>query len=291
MRKLTIYILFSICVLPLLQAQSRLGVTADVGLAWQIDDLEYTRAQTGTAFSIGGVYQFQHNMFLMQMGIGFSPAWLTQRLDSQQIVVDMLDTEGVPFTYRGYLQHRTDCVAATDFILPIMFGLTVENFYAMLGAKFCVTMAGYTKQSAALTTVGDYGDRYYGVLQNMPQHGFYNDKAVTSKGELQFRPDLRLCAEVGWNTPLPLYARRHNVKYLQLGAFLEYGVLNTLDKDNELITEVDCSQYMNVTMYHVYTTLDRERVLLNNLRVGIRATILFPIRTRSEGKCNCTNQL
>ena len=99
--------------------------------------------------------------------------------------------------------------------------------------------------------------------------------------------DLHICAEVGWNTPIPIYARRNKAPRLLLGAFIEYSVLSTLDKDNELFTQIDYSQYMQVHMNNIYTTYDRGEVLLNNIRAGVRATILFPPRSREERKCTC----
>ena len=268
-------------------AQSRLGVTTDASLVWQIDDIDNTTAKTGAALSIGGLYQFQHKKFLANIGFTFSPAWLRQGVDKQEFTVDMLDTEGYPFTYKSSINNRIDRITAMDLTIPLMVGFTVDGVYALMGAKLCVTVSGKTYQKAYLTTVGDYGDRYYGVFENMPEHGFYNEKLIQSKGEIQLRPDLHICAEVGWNTPLPIYARRSNAPRLLLGAFFEYGVLNTLDKDNELFTEVDYSQHMQVHMNNIFTTFDRGEVLLNNIRAGIRATILFPLRSREERICDC----
>ena len=286
MKRLLIFILMLGCFTPF-YAQSRLGVTTDASLVWQIDDIDNTTAKTGAALSIGGLYQFQNKKFLMQLGLGFSPAWLRTGIHSQNFVVDMLDTEGVPFTHIGSINKRTDLITAMDLTVPLMVGFTVDGVYVLMGAKVNVTVSGKTNQKAYLTTVGDYGDRYYGVFENMPEHGFYNEKLIQSKGEIQLRPDLHICAEVGWNTPLPIYARRSNAPRLLLGAFFEYGVLNTLDKDNELFTEVDYSQHMQVHMNNIFTTFDRGEVLLNNIRAGIRATILFPLRSREERICDC----
>ena len=287
MKRLLIFIFLLGCIAHSYAQQSRLGVTTDASLVWLIDDIDNTNAKTGTALSIGGLYQFQNKKFLMQLGIGFSPAWLREGISNQEFMIDMLDTEGYPFTHKAYLTNRIDKIAAMDLTIPLMIGFTVDGVYALMGAKFCVTVSGKTHQKAYLTTEGDYGDRYYGVLANMPQHGFYNEKLIESKGEMQLRPDLHICAEVGWNTPLPLYSRRNRAPRLQLGAFVEYSVLSTLDKDNELFTEVDYSEYMQVHMNNIFTTFDRGEVLLNNIRAGIRATILFPLRSREERICDC----
>jgi hypothetical protein len=144
-------------------AQSRLGVTTDASLVWQIDDIDNTTAKTGAALSIGGLYQFQHKKFLANVGFTFSPAWLRQGVDKQEFTVDMLDTEGYPFTYKSSINKRIDRITAMDLTIPLMVGFTVDGVYALMGAKFCVTVSGKTYQKAYLTTVGDYGDRYYEI--------------------------------------------------------------------------------------------------------------------------------
>jgi len=65
-------------------------------------------------------------------------------------------------------------------------------------------------------------------------------------------------------------------------------------------TEWDVSQYMNVTMHHVYSAGDVDPGSLRNIVVGVRATCLFPIggeqnkhkqyktkHTSKKYKCRC----
>lgn len=287
MRKLVIFIILLVFASHS-WAQSRLGFTTDAGLTWQLDDCYETRAKTGGAVSLYGVYHFQYQKFVLQFGVGASEAWMVQGIRDLHSEVRMLDTENMPYTLQVDLSERTDVVAATELVVPFMLGLKVEQFYIMMGAKFAVTLAGKTHQKVYLTTRGDYGDRYYGPFENMPQHGYYDKKMIETHGEMIYRPDLRICIESGWTTPLPLYAHRSVAPRLQLGAYVEYGVLNLLDKDNEHYVEMDYSQYTNVNMNHIYSTFDRGDIQLNNLRVGVRATFLFPVRTREERRCGCT---
>lgn len=54
MKRLLIFILMLGCFTPF-YAQSRLGVTTDASLVWQIDDIDNTTAKTGAALSVGGL--------------------------------------------------------------------------------------------------------------------------------------------------------------------------------------------------------------------------------------------
>jgi hypothetical protein len=282
-----------ICIILLFAAsqswsQSRLGFSTDGGFTWQMDDIDETTPKTGGLVSLNGWYSFQHKKFLLQAGFGVTEAWLVQGVENLHEEVSMLDTENMPYTLHMDLTGRRDIVAATELNVPFMFGLKVNHFYIMMGAKFAVTLVGKAHMQANLTTKGDYGDRYYGMLENMPQHGFYDRLLVESRSDMQFRPDLRLCLEGGWTIPMPYYARRSTAPQLQLGAFFEYGLLNTIDKDNEVYVELDYSEHTKVKMNHIYTVFDRKDVMVNSLRVGVRATFLFPVRTKEERECNCS---
>lgn len=269
-------------------AQSRLGFSADGGLTWHVDNIDETTPKTGGVTSLNGVYSFQYKKFILQAGLGISEAWLVQGVESLHREVSMLDTENMPYTLHVDLTGRRDIVAVTELNVPFMFGLKVDHFYIMMGAKFTVSFVGKAYMHADLTTKGDYGDRYYGMLENMPQHGFYDKLLVESRSDMQFRPDLHLCLEGGWTIPMPYYARRPSAPQLQLGAFFELGLLNPIHKDNDVHVELDYSQHTQVHMNHIYTIFERKDAMVNSLRVGVRATFLFPVRSRSERTCNCT---
>jgi hypothetical protein len=123
----------------------------------------------------------------------------------------------------------------------------------------------------------------------MPQHGFYDGKEVASQDTMSFRPDVRLCAEFGWSFPLTKEPVKIGAPILQLGAFVEYGVLNPLKRTNNtsLLAEDTYSPFMDVKMNHVYTTLNREQTTINNLRVGVRVAVLFPVAKGKNPFCRC----
>ena len=274
------------------QAQHFVGAMVDGAAAWQFDreeNAELTTPKLGGGASVGGVYQYQYDKFLVQMGLGASQVWLRQGLDTLPIERAMNDTEGFPFTYYGRLTNRIDQVMVTELMVPVMLGTKIRSFHLLVGAKFAATILGFTSQTAELTTWGDYGDRYYGPLEHMPQHGFYDGKEVITKDTMSFRPDVRLCAELGWSWALTKEPVKIGAPILQVGAFVEYGILNPLKRMNNtsLLSEDFYNPYMDVKMNHVYTTMNREQTVINNLRVGLRVAVLFPVAEGRNPFCRC----
>lgn len=271
------------------KAQHYVGAMMDGAMGWQLDKEELTTPQLGGGASVGGLYQMQYDRFLLQTGLGASQVWLSQSLDTVLIARERIDSEGYAFTYRGELTNRIDKVMATEIMVPFMLGTKIGSFHLMVGAKCAITILGYSAQQAQLTTAGDYGDRYYGPLENMPQHGFFTRKEVASKDTMSFRPDVRLCAEVGWSWALTKEPVKIGSPILQVGAFVEYGILNPLKHTNNVkaIAEDYYSPFMDVKMNHIYTTLSREQTTINNLRVGLRVAVLFPVAKGRNPFCRC----
>ena len=274
------------------QAQHFVGAMVDGAAAWHFDreeNAELTTPKLGGGASVGGVYQYQYDKFLVQMGLGASQVWLRQGLDTLPIERAMNDTEDFLFTYHGSLTNRIDQVMVTELMVPIMLGTKIRSFHVLVGAKFAATILGFTSQTAALTTWGDYGDRYYGPLEHMPQHGFYDGKEVASQDTMSFRPDVRLCAELGWSWALTKEPVKIGAPILQVGAFVEYGILNPLKRmyNTSLLSEDFYNPYMDVKMNHVYTTMNREQTVINNLRVGLRVAVLFPVAEGRNPFCRC----
>lgn len=297
MRKRILSICFVLCLVHMTGlAQHYVGAMMDATAAWHLyrednTTLEHNslaQPKVGAGVAIGGVYQFQYDKFLLQTGLMASEAWLRHKFDTIVVERKMKDTEGYDFIYRGELYDRVDCALLTEVSVPLMLGANVGSFYILAGAKCVVTVYGLSFQKALLNTKGDYGGRYYGVLENMPQHGFYSAKELENKSALKMRPDVRLCAELGWVCHLSKYSNPKAPK-LQVGAFVEYGVANPLNKvPKEDVGKEDVGRvviadfikdqpYEGVDMIPIYSALYRNYSALNNVRVGIRVTALFHI--------------
>ena len=272
----------------LLSGQHYFGVAVGGMANYQFDNVNKTTSRLGGGAEIGGIYQLQKNKFLFQTGLGINYSVSVLGLDSMSLSAKMIDTGGTPFTYRGVVYDRVDRSNVAELCVPLMLGFRVSLFYALVGAKFAYPLLATTRQTALLTTYGDYNGMFYEDFYDMPQHGYANGQPVRSVGKIDFLYDVRACAELGGNWTLSGL----NDSQLAVALFAEYGVLNTLKGGNKNLVDVDYSQYMNITLNHIYTTMTRNEAIVNNLHVGLRVSLLFPVggvdsKHGKGGKCMC----
>ena len=272
----------------LLNGQHYFGVAIGGMANYQFDNIDKTTSRLGGDAEIGGIYQLQKNKFLFQTGLGINYSVSVLGLDSMSLSAKMIDTGGTPFTYRGVVYDRVDRSNVAELCVPLMLGFRVSLFYALVGAKFAYPLLATTRQTALLTTYGDYNGMFYEDFYDMPQHGYANGQPVRSVGKIDFLYDVRACAELGGNWTLSGL----NDSQLAVALFAEYGVLNTLKGGNKNLVDVDYSQYMNITLNHIYTTMTRNEAIVNNLHVGLRVSLLFPVggvdsKHGKRGKCMC----
>ena len=272
----------------LLSGQHYFGVAIGGMANYQFDNVNKTTSRLGGGAEIGGIYQLQKNKFLFQTGLGINYSVSVLGVDSMSLSAKMIDTGGTPFTYRGVVYDRVDRSNVAELCVPLMLGFRVSLFYALVGAKFAYPFLATTRQTALLTTYGDYNGMFYEDFYDMPQHGYANGQPVRSNGKIDFLYDVRACAELGGNWTLSGL----NDSQLAVALFAEYGVLNTLKGGNKNLVDVDYSQYMNITLNHIYTTMTRNEAIVNNLHVGLRVSLLFPVggvdsKHGKQGKCMC----
>lgn len=272
MRKtLAIVLLLLSCAVT--NAQHWFGVAVDADLAWQLDKMNITKAKLGGGGSVGAVYQFQYNHFTLETGISGSYLLYNVGVADSLLHYEMIDTKGTQFTYNGYLKNRKDMSKNLSINIPLMLGAEFNYFYALAGAKLSLNLLTRTKQTALLSTTGDY-DMYYETLVDMPNHGFHDFEKEQTTGTMKFKMlDLRVAAEIG----TLFYSSNRSAKY-RIGVFAEYGVLNVRNQasDQSLLVP-DLSEYMHVQMNHIYSSSYNPTSPVNNLLCGIRFTALFSV--------------
>lgn len=287
MKRVYVILVFSVWAM-LLSAQHYFGAAVGGLATYQMDNVDKTTSRLGGGGEIGAVYRLQKNKFLFQTGLGFNYSVSVLGVDSMSLSAKMTDTGGTPFTYRGVVYDRVDRANETELSVPLMFGFKLSSFYALVGAKFAYPLMSTTRQTALLTTYGDYNGMFYEDFFDMPEHGYANGQPVKSVGKVDFLYDVRACAELGGSWTLS----ELNDSELGIGLFAEYGVLNTLKGGNNNLVDVDYSQYMSITMNHIYSTLSKNSAVVNNLRIGLRVSLLFPAsdvdsKHRKGKKCMC----
>ena len=294
-------------------AQHYVGPAFSGGLVQTVDDLPQTQSRLSGGGEIGVAYQYQHGHLLLHMGINYTLQCPVQSLDSQWLAQDMIDTRGVAVTYRGLLTNRADQLFVHQLTVPFMVGGSWLGFYLLAGLKFSVAFAAQARETAALRTAGDYNGRYYEWFEDMPNHGYHDFEPVlcsqsippppppsaSTSGALS-RFDLRLGAELGYTFRLNIGTSGYNPRlnphsafapapFLRIGLFAEYGLINLISSPLLPRTTADWSEYLQVSMNHVYTSDEAAKARANMLSFGIRATLLFPVApAQNPYKCRCT---
>ena len=124
------------------------------------------------------------------------------------------------------------------------------------------------------------------------------------------RFDLRLAAELGYTFRLNIHPSHYNPRMnphsafapaplLRVGVFAEYGVINMISsqtssplgggQEGHPRTTTDWSQYLSVSMNHIYASDEAAKARANMFFLGLRITLLFPVATPADQfKCRCT---
>lgn len=304
-------------------AQHYVGPALSGGLVQTLDDLRQTQSRLSGGGELGLAYQYQHGHLLLHMGLNYTLQCPVQSVDSQWLNQSMIDTRGVAVTYRGLLDNRLDQLFLHQLSIPFMVGGSWSGFYLLAGLKFSVALAAQARETAALRTAGDYNGRYYEWFEDMPNHGYHDFEPVRSSQNLMLnRFDLRLAAELGYTFRLNIHPTHYNPRLnphsafapaplLRLGLFAEYGMINMLSSaaassglssagSSSLSsaaassglpprTTADWSQYLSVSMNHIYASDEAAKARANMFFFGVRLTLLFPVATSPDQyKCRCT---
>jgi len=288
---LTVFLSPFILHLSPLSAQSYVGPSISGNFVQTVDRLPQTQARLAGGGEVGVMYEWQKEHLLIHTGIAYSLQCPSLAVDSQWLEQDMLDTRGVPVTYRGLLNDRTDRMMMHQLTVPFMVGGRWHSVYLLGGLKLSVALATTARQDASLYTAGDYQGRYYDWFENMPNHGYHGGEPVSSSHAINLnRFDLRLAAELGYTFALNPYTRLKPSPLLRVGFFAEYGMLNFLSSESTLPrTTADWSQYLHVNMTHIYASEESAGSRANLLSYGIRLTLLFPTSDapQASNKCLC----
>lgn len=286
-----LFFIFALAVIPFfVHAQHYLGFHVDGASAWQIDQLDETRCGLGGAGQFGFTYEFQLNRFVFNTGIAATYMTTSQILDSVHVSFALKDTRGVPVNYVGIIEDRHDWVNQWHLKIPIMAGLQEGNFYGLVGFVVDYSFRGTTRQQARMTTYGDYDDRYYDFLEEMPNHGYVDRQPIRSNGTVKFLPDLRISAELGGAF---LIGNRPRAPKIKVGLFFEYGLIDINYQElNGTLYKYNTTEYLTVDMAHIFTTKNVYGSKINNLEVGLRASFLFNVGGQGTNKgCNCHRRL
>jgi len=272
-----------IIILAVLMAQTTfaehyIGAGVSLSSAFQLDKSDATKPLFGWGEGVTVQYHYQRDHLLLSAGFAVSGEHPRVGIAEASYAPHMRDTRDTSFTYLGSLKNRRDLSSTMWFHMPVMVGFEFYPFYMMAGLQYSLCITSRTYQTAQLAAAADYGGRYYDdYIDDMPSHGYHGYESVSSKGKMKYSNDLRLLVEAGWTLKIGSNRKRMD-RLLRIGAFAEIGMLNVLSEPAvQNHTAWDASQYMNVTMNHIYSAANSNAGSVRNIVAGVRVTCLFPV--------------
>lgn len=235
-------VLLFLCLLGGLQAggtleadtrRHRLSVSGRGGMATMLYRPESGGYRAGGGGSVGLGYEFY---FLPYMGIGsgleFSFLRSSCHTEAREYTLEALDGDpmfgsaGEPFTFRVAMGSEHTVQRAAYVYVPLMLCFRVSWFSFGIGAKAGFPIEGrYDRYMGTLHTSGIY-ERFPEAFEDMPEHGFVNERAAYGGGRLALRTDWALSVDFGitWRSGGGGKGKGGRVPFLDVGAFADYGL-------------------------------------------------------------------
>lgn len=249
----------------------------------QLDKSAATRPLFGVGEGITLQYQYRYEHFLLSIGASVSGEHPRVGVADETYSPRMTDTRGIEFTYNGLMKNRSDLSTTLWFHTPVMIGFETYPFYLMAGVQYSLSLTSWTHQTGQMAAAADYLGRYYDEhIDDMPTHGYHDFEPVSTRGRMKYKNDIRLLVELGGTVKIG-QGRNRLDRLLRIGAFAEIGMMNVLDNPTtENQTEWDVSQYMDVSMNHVYSAANANTGSVRNVVAGVKVTCLFPAGGQQE---------
>ena len=273
-------------------AQHYIGVGASFSSPFQLDESTATKPVIGWGEGITLQYQYRRRHFLLSIGAALSGEHPRVGVVEEYYKSPLMkDTRGLEFIYLGALKDRTDLSSTLWFHTPVMMGFEIQPFYMMVGAEYSLSITSWTHQTGQMAAAADYRRRYYDdYIDDMFTHGYHDYEPVSSRGVMKYKNDMRLLAEIGGTVRVGRSDKGLD-KLLRIGTFAEIGMMNVLDNSpTQTITtkrdktEWDPTQYLHVSMNHIYSVTDTKVGPLRNIVVGVRVTYFLPVGGRQLPK-------
>ncbi|MDE5574926.1 MAG: outer membrane beta-barrel protein, partial [Bacteroidales bacterium] len=195
--------------------------------------MENAKYKAGAGGSVGVGYDFY---FLPYMGIGsgleFSFLRSSYRVGERNYAVAAQDNDpvfgGEPFTFLVQMRNEQTEQRATYLNIPLMLRFRLKWFSFGAGVKAGFPLSGtYSRFMGELKTSGQY-ERFSEPLEDMPAHGFVDERAVYGNGSLKLRTDWAVSVDFGI-TLRPKgqgKGKGGRVPFLEAGIFADYGLRN-----------------------------------------------------------------
>lgn len=211
----------------------KLSLAGKGGLGTLPYSLENANCKAGAGGSVGVGYDFY---FLPYMGIGsgieFSFLHASYRVGRRNYALAAQDNDpmsgGEPFTFLVEMRHEQTEQRVAYLNIPLMLRFRVKWFSFGAGVKAGFPLSGtFDRFMGELKTSGQY-ERFPEPLEDMPAHGFVDERAVYGNGSLKLRTDWAVSVDLGI-TLRPKgqgKGKGGRVPFLEAGIFADYGLRN-----------------------------------------------------------------
>ena len=263
-----------------------LSVDAAIGYASLDNKAADLKSGTGVAANIGVGYRVYYNHFLFSTGIEGYYLYNTHSMTGVQRNLNMIDTEGMPFTLIADASDGRDVCHSLNLNIPVLFGGEFRKFYFLLGPKFSYNFFGRTESSAMLTTKGEY-ERYIGVFEDMPNHQFQTSPVSSGKLPLTWNIDILAHMEIGMRLGDLISMTGADVpkskQRFYIALYADYGILNihrNVSTGDRLGYRETADSGLQFYMTPALLSNELRDVEVHQYQVGIKATILFELPQR-----------
>ncbi len=261
----------------------KLSLIGKGGLGTMLYSMENAKYKAGAGGSVGVGYDFY---FLPYMGIGsgleFSFLQSSYRVEERNYAIATQDNDAVfggePFTLRVAMRNEQTEQRATYLNIPLMLRFRVKWFSFGAGVKAGFPLSGtYNRFMGELKTEGKYGMLAAETLENMPNHGFVDEKATYGNGKLSLRTDWAVSVDFGI-TLRPEGSGKGKggrVPFLEAGIFADYGLRNINKGGAEPVYPItyDASVSGCLRQNSSLVTATGTPLFLHSLSVGIRLAV------------------
>lgn len=255
--------------------------------------------QKGENIGGGLLFEFEKRKFWMHTGIG---------INYQQINIhfanDSMTIIGVPdswtnrhdnfvydLTYR--VEDRQDKIIDVSLQIPLIFGIRYKGLYWGAGPKIWLSIAGNISTKANLSTIADY-DRYIGTFEEMDNHGWRRQVAVSSKNTWsRTMIDILASTEIGyeWSSAETrigngMYRNRNVHEWrVRIGAYIDFGLLDICPNKKLPLIDVPTDyryDFIKVKINSPFVTQNFSDTWARELSFGIKFTVLYGFKAKEK---------
>lgn len=261
----------------------------DLGYSALLHTIPGQRAGSGVNANIGIDYRFFRNNFILSVGAEGMYELNSNNLQSVDMSVPMMDTEGDIFNMHVMMDKSRDRSHMVNLNIPLLIGGEWKRFYFLLGPKVSINMYGSTSSKAEYTTFGEY-ERYYDDFYDMPNHQFESGRKMSSgnikmKWNLNILAHAEIGARIGHMYKHQMFRLNPDLVRMYIALYADFGVLNLHSASKTDVGTFGYRETDEGVQFYVQplmlSNLAADAVF-RNLNVGVKFTVAFELKQNSK---------